>query len=123
MDENGIIPDELDAACRQHDLRTRHLVERAERLIQQQDLGFAGEAARQCRALRQAAGQLIRKMPPRMRKSDLFDRRIDAGAAFRTRQARLVFEIETEGNLPFLREPRENARILKRDRDARVDAM
>jgi hypothetical protein len=58
-----------------------------------------------------------------MRQSDLIDRRIDAGAAFRTRQARLVFEIETEGNILLQREPREKARILKRNGDARVDAM
>ena len=52
---------------------------------------------------------------PRMGKADLCDGRLDPCQPFVPRKFRLVFEVEPEGDIRLQGQPRQQARILKRD--------
>src|SRR6185312_1020095 len=101
-------------------LRSRHFVECAERLVKEQDIRVAGQAACERGALCHAARELVRKMVPRLRQADLADRAVHAAGAFGSRQSRLMLEVEPECHVTLERQPRQQARILEGDGEARM---
>lgn len=111
-----------DAAQQFLHLAAGDLVERAERLVEQQYFRLTREAAGQRGALRHAARQLRRMASSRIAEADLADRRIDTRLPLVGGQLWLVLEIETEGDVLLQRQPRQQARILKHHREARVRA-
>jgi hypothetical protein len=94
----------------------RELVKRAERLVEQQRAGLAGEAAGQRDTLRHTARQLPRCVMMGMPETHLGERGTDALAPRGTRQVRLTGKAESERNVSFDGQPRQQARILEGER-------
>ena len=100
--------------CRQ--LRLQHVarlrVERAERLVHEQDVGLERERARQRHALPHAAGQLVhpgaREAPTSRRARDILDARL----ALAARHAQLL---HAEGDVVGDAQPGEERRVLEHD--------
>ena len=112
-DEN----DGLARARQQHrEILAQHhaglLVERAERLVHQQDVGFQAERARQRRALAHAAGQLSRKMLGEAVEADRFQRTARALVPFGLRHA---LKLHAEHDVLEHRVPRKQRVLLEHE--------
>ncbi len=92
-----------------------HRVERAERLVHQQDVGVLGERSGQCRPLAHSAGQLV---GPLVREPVEMDRRDQLSCPSLAHRSTHACQTHGEFHVGSDGQPREQGRLLEHHRDA-----